>query len=174
EFLLTPRGGAAFLRGGIIWRISMEVLGDGALEEAITRSQEGPSSDARDASAAIVLSRSGDEYHDDMLTPEEEEFVCGTYLVYVENFDTSSKLSWWPSPTTWETSGLNFGHWTPFCESWFKSHLEKIRSGTNKPKNATTWRSNIKLEKAKVRKLSLRVAEANEAYLLNDVGIETL
>ncbi|KAG2062975.1 hypothetical protein BDR04DRAFT_944128, partial [Suillus decipiens] len=69
-------------------------------------------------------------YFDDHLSEEEVDFICGTY--YVRTDGNLEKVSWWPRPQSWVTSGLNVGFWSSTCESWFKRRLENIRAGVSR------------------------------------------
>ena len=109
SLLLQPRGRAALLQGGIVWRLALETVG---MEVAL----EGPSSDVTDYRFGISFSSgdldSGVRYWDDELTNDELILLCGGYRFYTgmscyfcpkgrtsciagQGIQTAYK-SWWP------------------------------------------------------------------------------
>ena len=84
DFLRTPRGRAAFLRGGIIWRLACEIASVYS-PSVVDRALEGPSSEALRYGEAFMLLR-GTPYYDDAITEAEKDLLCGTYTVYGEGF----------------------------------------------------------------------------------------
>ena len=72
-----PRGRAALLRGGIVWRLAIEVLGGDWREFA----KAGPSEDFIYYGQVFVPPR-GDHYYDDGLSSDELDVICGVYKVY--------------------------------------------------------------------------------------------
>ena len=71
------QGRAALLRGGIVWRLAVEVLGGDWRPLAST----GPSEDVYVYAQAFVPER-GDYYYDDALSSDELDVICGVYKVY--------------------------------------------------------------------------------------------
>ncbi|KAI0640347.1 hypothetical protein C8Q79DRAFT_921824 [Trametes meyenii] len=120
QILASPRGRAAILEGGIVWRLALEILGDDARQRAV----EGPSKDIFQYAQEV---RSGQEsYFDDALTAEEIDIICGTYKVADAGHVEPAHFSWWPRPMQWKTSGLNIGYWTRRAEEWFLLRLKKF------------------------------------------------
>ena len=74
EVLRQPRGRAALLKGGIIWRLALEILGSGAAERAVS----GPSEDIYSFGQEF-LPEQGNPFYDDYLMPNEIDIVCGVY-----------------------------------------------------------------------------------------------
>lgn len=72
-----PKGRAALLRGGIVWRLAIEVLGGDWRELA----KAGPSEDFIYYGQVFVPPR-GDHYYDDGLSSDELDVICGVYKVY--------------------------------------------------------------------------------------------
>ena len=68
-FLRGPRGRVALMRGGILWRLGIETLGVDVV-------LAGPTDDVHQQAAPGMI------YCDDELTADEEELICGVYLVY--------------------------------------------------------------------------------------------
>ena len=76
NFLSLPRGRAALLRGGIVWRLAIEVLGDRAEDVVLN----GPLDDVLKFSSKICYN--GNEFWDDGLNEAEMDLVCGVYKLY--------------------------------------------------------------------------------------------
>jgi hypothetical protein len=166
EFMNQPRARAAFLHGGLVWRLALHSLGLDHLASVL----DGISSEA--AAFGLLLCRNGQTYFDDTLSEEEIDFVCGTYyierrklsLVQIDCSSANTKLflahsidvvSWWPRPSAWNGSGLNVGFWSARCEDWFQKRLANIRDGVsrtryastsdaNGPMTATQWKRSLK------------------------------
>ena len=77
DLLREPRGRAAVLRGGIVWRIAVELLGEDAIRDAI----QGPSADVWKLGREISVGR-GDPWYEDMLSESELDVISGVYKVY--------------------------------------------------------------------------------------------
>ncbi len=76
RILKSPRGRAALLRGGLIWRLALEHLG----MESVSF---GPSSVAVQYGLGYVFKApDGHLYIDDDLTQDELEVICGSYRCY--------------------------------------------------------------------------------------------
>ena len=73
EFLRKPRGRAALLKGGIVWRLAIETLGS-------TAALSGPSQEVFTCGHQIILAN-GDAWWDDDLTSEELDLICGKYRI---------------------------------------------------------------------------------------------
>lgn len=76
SFLSLPRGRAAILRGGIVWRLAIEYLGDRA-EHFVAH---GPSDDVLRFGRQRFYN--GGEFWDDDLTETEMDLICGVYKLY--------------------------------------------------------------------------------------------
>jgi len=147
-FLKSPRGRAALLAGGILWRLSV-----GAVPENAVLS--GPSPVAPAYGVNYPLPELG-AFCDDKLTPDEEDLITGVYRVYT-NVGTSqaSLQSWWPRPSVWLRSGLHFVSWTPNDELWFQKRLKGIREGSL---SIRSWNAGV----IKLQKETPKVIAANE------------
>ena len=161
SLLSQPKGRAALLRGGIVWRLALETLGMDALEGQVAL--EGPSSDVTNYRFGISFSsgdlESGIRYWDDELTDNELIVLCGGYRFYTGMFcyvclkgRTSciagqgtqiACKSWWPLQSTWNdvSSGSNWGRWTELNKDWYQKRQAAIRAGTAQPHAASKWRS---------------------------------
>lgn len=146
---------AALLKGGIIWRLVLAVLG---FDDIIG----GPSMSALNP---FVIELDGEWVLDDDLTAEEMDIICGVCrirtgmlssisywmcrsLIFDSGINTSdaSLSSWWPRHDVWMKSNYNDGHWTWRDEVWFRERLEKIRCSTHTVRPAGEWKSSIKGE----------------------------
>ena len=85
ELLSQPRGRSAILRGGIIWRLAVELLGEDCLGEAAL----GPSADVWRHGHEISVSR-GDPWYEDTLSSYELDVICGVYKVYTSAYNVCS------------------------------------------------------------------------------------
>ena len=77
SILSQPRGRAALERGGIVWRLALEILGP----EALGRAMDGPSQDVWRHGRELRPER-GDSLYSDALSDYELDIVCGVYHVY--------------------------------------------------------------------------------------------
>ena len=75
--MLTPsRARAAILRGGLAWRLAVEILGeDGVLDAA-----RGPPPDINDLDR-MVRSKGGDRWYEDALSDNELDLLSGLYRI---------------------------------------------------------------------------------------------
>ncbi|KAI0652707.1 hypothetical protein C8Q79DRAFT_997666 [Trametes meyenii] len=166
DILVSPRGRAAILHGGLLWRLALEILGS----DAIGRAVQGPSEGVFEYTE-VVKPRHGPAYYDDALTPEEIDIVCGTYKIADSGHKTPVYWSWWPRPAQWKSSGLNMGYWTKFDEEWFQERLASIRRGTSTPMTASLWKA-LRFHKGSIR---IRYAVDNESTkFLSDVLLRAL
>ncbi|KAI0349114.1 hypothetical protein OH77DRAFT_1415539 [Trametes cingulata] len=159
EILASPRGRAAILQGGIIWRLALELLG----EVALSRAAEGPSQETYRC-GQVIQAAHGPAYYDDALSAEDIDIICGTYKIFQLNHQDPVLFSWWPRPPQWSYSGMHVGYWTPFCESWFCERLEAARAGDAVPYGAKEWRNRITLNKG-AHKLRLAVERVSGEFL---------
>ncbi|KAG1721117.1 hypothetical protein EDB19DRAFT_1646668, partial [Suillus lakei] len=119
EFMNRPRVRAAFLHGGLIWRLALHSLGFDHLPSVV----EGISTEAVPF-GDLFVGDGGQTYYDDGLSEEEIDFMCGTY--YIDLHECTTVVSWWPRPNAWNASGLNVGFWSARCEDWFQTCLGNI------------------------------------------------
>jgi hypothetical protein len=82
RFLNSPRGCAALLQGGIVWRLAIETLGDGAAEQRVLA---GPSGEGLEYASKWYIE--GREWCDDALTEAEMNLICGVYQVATGEFN---------------------------------------------------------------------------------------
>ncbi|EIW58372.1 uncharacterized protein TRAVEDRAFT_124826 [Trametes versicolor FP-101664 SS1] len=165
EILSSPRGRAAVLHGGIVWRLAMEILGGHPQQLANT----GPSTDVFVHSQAIQP-RHGPPYYDDGLSQEEIDIICGTYKIMDSGHKDVVYFSWWPRPAQWSYSGMNVGYWTQFCEDWFQLRLQAIRDSNAAPHSGKEWRNKITFHQG-ARKVKRAVEVASERFLLDVLRI---
>ncbi|KAI0634147.1 hypothetical protein C8Q77DRAFT_1056369 [Trametes polyzona] len=160
ELLLQLRGRAAFLKGGIVWRLAVEVL-HGGLPDVVTA---GPSKDVYSWGQPFRPER-GDDYYDDALSSDELDAICGVNKVFTDDsFKQTQDLSWWPKPNIWEKSSLNVGYWTPWCEEWFQAVLKRHLSGNAVLKNSSAWKDALSHFKP-AGKLRDAVERASQVFL---------
>ncbi|KAG6847580.1 hypothetical protein H0H93_007274, partial [Arthromyces matolae] len=153
NFLRTPRGRAALLKGGIISRLARDVI-------EYQHVLDGPTCNVF-STGTMLPSHSGVGYWDDTLNEHEIYLICGVYKV-----DTDQRLStqtadfsWWPKPSAWDTgtTGINIGFWTEDCERWYQGQLKKIKKGEFILRNSQTWKNGLKFNRT-----ASKVAGKNE------------
>ena len=88
----------------------------------------------------------------------------------VEKGTESELRSWWPTPELWDGSGLNFGRWTPWCESWFQKRLDKLRCGEGVLNNSREWKATIRMFN-KVRPFHQSLSMASAQFLQHDLHV---
>ena len=81
ELLSQPRGRAAILRGGIVWRLAVELLG----EEGLRKVEGGLSADVWKLGREVSVRR-GDPWYEDSLSTYELDLICGVYKVYTSKY----------------------------------------------------------------------------------------
>ncbi|EIN04334.1 hypothetical protein PUNSTDRAFT_47580 [Punctularia strigosozonata HHB-11173 SS5] len=136
EFLKTKRARAALMMGGPVWRIALEYGPAGLLESGVA----GPSDDQK-AWAAFAVDTDGARYIDDILSPEEQRLVCGSYVVIDSEKGSSGRrvlVSWFPRGNKFWDHGI----WTETDEAWFRGHVAGCRSGSKQPLLSDQWRAN--------------------------------
>ncbi|KAF7335604.1 hypothetical protein MVEN_02215000 [Mycena venus] len=143
-FLRSPRGRAARFAGGIIGRLSQDVMDD----ELAAR---GPSDEMFENGVRFWDGQSQTAFWDDDLTPEEMDLICGVYVVKTglkssaENDGWQKKeVSWWPKPGAFFLSGLNIGWWSPDCERWFQKRLLEIEHDRAQLWTQIEWKHKIR------------------------------
>ena len=133
EFLHSPRGRAALLRGGIVWRLAVLTLRP---DDVLS----GPS-----AFRSSQFTYEDRQYWDDSLTEEECNLICGAYRIAVPDRALQNSISsWWPRDSTWMASSLNNNFWTWDNETWFQKRLQEILDGKAEVKTAGQWRASLK------------------------------
>ena len=158
HILSSPRGQAALLVGGLVWRLALEHLG----MESVSF---GPSSAVVQHGLGYLFKvPDGQIYIDDGLTQNELEVICGLYRCYtgmivlfsfilshlMKNLGQGKQealLSWWPLPNKWfnhVSNGFYWGHWTELDEEWFQIRSSKISQGREQPKRPNKWRNVLK------------------------------
>ncbi|KAG1769696.1 hypothetical protein EV702DRAFT_978492 [Suillus placidus] len=148
KFMNQPHAIAALLHGGLVWWLALHSIGFDALPSVL----DGISQEA--VPFRLMLSIDGQTYFNDELSEEEVDFICRMYYIY-DNAGNVGKISWWPRPQAWATSGLNVGFWSTGCEHWFQKCLNNIRDGVSRNRHLSTndvngpmtnsqWKTSIK------------------------------
>ncbi|CAK5284660.1 unnamed protein product [Mycena citricolor] len=76
------------------------------------------------------------------------------------------RVSWWPQPGTFFTSGLNVGWWTPDCEQWFQSVLKQMRENKAVVLNNGDWKARIRGYSAAGR-MAKNLEAVHKEFLVN-------
>lgn len=153
DFLAGPAGRAAVTKGGIVWRLSRDQV------EA-KRITKGPTSEAA-ASGIYISDLDGSHLVDDAITQEDEDVLCGTYLIYtrtfiylpdahgllmnylLENNTQVEQRSWFPKSNIWNSSGFNHSYWTADDEDFYQLRRQDIQNNAQ-PLNSHEWRKYMK------------------------------
>lgn len=164
QLLSSPRGRAALLYGGVMWRLALEHIG---AESAVL----GPSVSVLDNGLGDIVHVEGVGFvGDDKLTDDELAIICGLYHVSTgnlllflciqpakfpttgqsagekQNNDQRSLISYWPLSDRWShhSNSYNWGFWTLIDEEWFQSRTRDLASGKNQPVTQGKWRDLLK------------------------------
>ena len=150
ELLSLPRvARAAFMKGGIVWRLAVEA------SVSIDHVFAGPMDEE---------SVNHHDMWDNQLTNDELDLICGVYRVHTGKFVSHTinriftvvhigygqqvaECSWWPKMTAWEGNGLDFGYWNLTCETWFQKRLEKIKENPDALRTAKQWKNALMFQK---------------------------
>ncbi|KDQ30234.1 hypothetical protein PLEOSDRAFT_1081782 [Pleurotus ostreatus PC15] len=140
-FLLTPRGRAAIMAGGIVWRLARDVVDIGDV-------LAGPTDHAMIWTRTV----SSDDYAyvDDTLSDYELDLICGNYKVLIDDKQEADR-SWWPKYWTFKDTSLDMHEWVQNAEDWYQKRLEDIRNGTAQLRSARQWRKALYLLKKSTR-----------------------
>ena len=145
---------AALCAGGILWRLAMD---------AHEFKSEADIVGAFHASVCVSRVIGGERYWTPRLSVEEENILVGvhrwavgkssetTVFTMVHRLSTDYANSprdgsWWPKPSTWAESGLNFGAWAPFDEEWYQDRRKAILNQTTGCSANRKWRQGLKHE----------------------------
>ncbi|RDX43177.1 hypothetical protein OH76DRAFT_1302291, partial [Lentinus brumalis] len=163
EVLQRPHAHAGLMKGGIVWRLMVEAVGnDSDMRECFLEYvHDGPSGEAY---TQAVFEAEGMEYADDDLSRAELDVICGTYLTFTGRGEQKASLSWWPPHEVWTSSGMYTGVWMPCNEDWFSTRLAEICQGKATPMNYKTWKNRLKLH-SETRKLEQAMQESSRAFI---------
>ena len=158
-------GRSCRLAGGIVGRLSYSAVSECCVLDGPVHC---------DLIVAYDLDDEGTVYCDDQLPPEQEDVVCGSYLV--ENFEDLSEasktfktLSWWPRQSFWVKYGPGLGAWTQQAEAFFngttKRYRDRDESKSLALKNNTEWRRDLRKQQ---QHSILKAARAWAAQFIQD------
>ncbi|KAJ6551210.1 hypothetical protein B0H19DRAFT_950741 [Mycena capillaripes] len=133
----SERGRSALMMGGVVSRLAVGVVSP---QVVCSGPNKGVHLDGQCFWDGVPTSPS---YWDDSFTPQELDIICGVYEGMRSDGKQKKYSSWWPSAHVWESSGLNMGYWTPFCEQWFQSRQAEIRTGTALLHDQAQWRQKL-------------------------------
>ncbi|KAF8961285.1 hypothetical protein BDZ97DRAFT_1664433 [Flammula alnicola] len=142
--------------GGVIARLAREVLPVSAI-------LAGPSQDALKGNQDVLIC-DGEVFVDDGLSTATKKMLCGTYEEDNGTAGEKGMYAWFPLENSWNSSGLQVGHWTNECEDWYKEHFQKILDGKFSPLPSSKWRTAMRLTQLAPRLL----------YLMNNAALDFL
>ncbi|KAF9001858.1 hypothetical protein BDQ17DRAFT_1225214, partial [Cyathus striatus] len=133
--LQRPRGHAALLYGGHIWRLAVITL---PVEKALT----GPTGIYQNEDGMFHAEDcyTSEEYFDDDLTNDEIALMIGTYYAYSDSKTLDTHLSWFPTPFHYDSSPKDYGCWTPYHEFGYQN----TNHGMTVPKASRVWRKQLR------------------------------
>ncbi|KAG6849446.1 hypothetical protein H0H93_008472 [Arthromyces matolae] len=138
--LNQPRARVALMRGGFVWRLSINIV-------SISSVLQGPTSWSRMPGTMIMVrdAQTGKIFIDDDLTETEFGLITGTYICSTGFGSQTALRSWFPSLTTFDVSGENYNRWNGQREDGFASRLLEIMDATRAansrgPLTASKWR----------------------------------
>ncbi|KAJ7719527.1 hypothetical protein DFH07DRAFT_761111 [Mycena maculata] len=150
SFFDCPRGRAALFAGGVVGRLARDRVNEDL-------ASLGPTADVFMTGVRFWDGQSSTAYWDDGLTDQEIGLICGVYDVgtgATNDDPQTSRISWWPLPHVFRSSGLNTGWWSPDCEVWFQQRQAAIKRGTAKLLTQTEWKHVTKYYK-KTREVAI-------------------
>ncbi|KAI1788697.1 hypothetical protein LXA43DRAFT_894151, partial [Ganoderma leucocontextum] len=126
-----PHARAAFKMGGIVWRITMETIGDhdGLLIKMYEQAHMGPTQNAATHTRVIQTANANDDSWDDALSEDE--------------LDTIYRVCKWPRHTQWLRGGCSTTFWTAWNEEWFQTRLKEIKDGKKAMHNGREWKKSL-------------------------------
>nr|VWO96357.1 Protein kinase domain-containing protein [Ganoderma boninense] len=150
ELSHSPHARAAWLKGGIVWRIMVEVTGKHPQADLsvthLEELQKGPSG-LTDHYQAVTLNSQQQGYYDDALSRAELDLIAGVVRVYTGRGDQTEDASWWPKHSAWVRAAGNTGIWSSSDERWFQCRLRNIFEEKEGPLNAGEWKVKLKRQK---------------------------
>jgi hypothetical protein len=178
EILTGPRGRAALLRGGILWRLA---VGHTSIHDAL----HGPNTWtlSRRGGFSVGDPDSGEIFGDDDLSPLDEQLLCGAFLLYTGklllfvfrfNFgilitrwsgygNQTATVSYFPLPSTYDASGENYGIWTERAEDEHQKWEAAVQNGAQ-PRPQGQWRDFLRGHK-KARRLKASTSTSSLHFL---------
>lgn len=90
KFMARPHARAAFLAGGIIWRLALESAGSASSYRAL----DGPSDEVMQFGNSLQRPHDNKIIWDDSLTEAEMDLMCGVYKVYTGKHANSTQGSY--------------------------------------------------------------------------------
>ncbi|TFK53374.1 hypothetical protein OE88DRAFT_1643139 [Heliocybe sulcata] len=119
---------AAFLMGGLPWRMAVDYVGE------INAELIGTGPVGRHGHYEFLLYDDKHCYYDDELSPEQKAILSGVYRVRTPTKlgkATETNMSWFPSIAKWFSSTEAIGYWTRRNEEFFQKHTQNIQRLAN-------------------------------------------
>lgn len=155
---------AALLAGGILWRLAIEdVAPDIALD--------GPHLVSFELGFGFSVHDKKDDriYMDDGLTSSEIGNIIGMYFEQPDaarvKWDHDTYPMWWPHPSYFNGTALDYPMWTPVAENWYQKSRESYRQGTTGPKQGSQWRNSLRNWDKRSRQLTQRSRQTADILL---------
>ncbi|KAF8208463.1 hypothetical protein K438DRAFT_1754365 [Mycena galopus ATCC 62051] len=159
QLLHRRRGSIALQYGGLVARLARP---EAFLNELLHNFDNG----IPEFADCLWNRRSNYAYWFQGLAQSEIELLCGVYHMATGKTDQrkdgtiaialnvgglseqTQQISWWPTPSAWQSGGLYPGWWSPPCEDWFLKKRSQYESGKSfRLSTNIQWKSNIKFNK---------------------------
>ncbi|KAF8172857.1 hypothetical protein K438DRAFT_1772548 [Mycena galopus ATCC 62051] len=159
QLLHRRRGSIALQYGGLVARLARP---EAFLNELLHNFDNG----IPEFADCLWNRRSNYAYWFQGLAQSEIELLCGVYHMATGKTDQrkdgtiavalntgglseqTRQISWWPTPSAWQSGGLYPGWWSPPCEDWFLKKRSQYESGKSfRLSTNIQWKSNIKFDK---------------------------
>ncbi|TFK46530.1 hypothetical protein OE88DRAFT_1609706, partial [Heliocybe sulcata] len=112
---------AALMKGGILWRLTLQMLG---IQAAVDVILQGPDDYMH---GMLFQGPNMPPFWDDELSESSADYICGVYRQFTGMTSQMADRSWWPKAhAAWRTSGLNVGIWSYGAEKWYQQRLQRI------------------------------------------------
>ncbi|KIM34860.1 hypothetical protein M413DRAFT_14867 [Hebeloma cylindrosporum] len=157
SLLRSPRGRAALLKGGIVWRLAVGIIG---IDECL----EGPSIETVVHRRGLIHPTADPDLDlcDDDLSLPELDLICGVYECMTGIPGQTSIKSWFPLHSTWTTAAcLHF--WSARNHFEFERRTNEILGG-GQPLTATQWAQRLKAN-SHTRRLKSHNEKASKDFI---------
>lgn len=157
SLLRSPRGRAALLKGGIVWRLAVGIIG---IDECL----EGPSIETVVHRRGLIHPTADPDLDlcDDDLSLPELDLICGVYECMTGIPGQTSIKSWFPLHSTWATAAcLHF--WSDRNHFEFERRTNEILGG-GQPLTATQWAQKLKAN-SHTRRLKSHNEKASKDFI---------
>ncbi|KAF6764196.1 hypothetical protein DFP72DRAFT_840303 [Ephemerocybe angulata] len=152
---------AALMRGGIVWRLTMEYVSP---NDVLC----GPSQSAMEGEGIVRRNGTGGFLVDDALQVQEVDAICGHIDFWSSQELQFTRMSWWPPADLWDQR-YGFTGWSPDAEDFYYNRLAEIKR-TWKPLPRSEWRKRLRQSSALKATLSAMEKLAEDVWTSSNEG----